>query len=187
MGREVTIRILYILGTFTIRISPDGCCHVPLGHVPGVRPKGLRASSRHPFPSSAPISRSFFFLSTSPSARCPLPFPFPSALCKAEIPQEKNGGDRNGALAAVGIGLCSRVKRGGRIQVTLRTLHPVSHVHLASALRIASGRASTCYAPLISDLAPDARNVGLTSKPRLTTKSLKIYAPLVVAGVFFNA
>jgi len=65
VGREVTTRILYILGTFTIRISPGGCCHVPLGHVPGVRPKGLRASSRHPFSSSAPISRSFFFFASA--------------------------------------------------------------------------------------------------------------------------
>lgn len=123
VGREVTTRILYILGTFTIRISPGGCCHVPLGHVPGVRPKGLRASSRPP----ASLIRSnlslLFFSSTTPSALSS--FSLAERSLQGRDPAgEKNGEDRRmwepGRLG------CSRVKGRERVQVTLRTLHSMS-------------------------------------------------------------
>lgn len=139
VGREVTTRILYIPGTFTIRISPGGCCHVPLGHVPGVRPRGLRASSRASHdPSSAPISPLFLPCRSSHS-RAPSvvsPFFLPAGSTR-QIPQEKNGGDRSVRTVYIRSVYGSGERKGS--SPFAHTLHPlVHHVHLASGFRIAS-------------------------------------------------
>lgn len=129
VGREVTTRTLYILGTFTIRISPGGCCHVPLGHVPGVRPKGLRAFSfSRPSPLLARSNLSTFsasfpsllFLSllSTPCAALSLSLPR-RALSTREIPQEKNGRDGNARRTVLGH---SRVKGEKKFEFTSHLL-----------------------------------------------------------------
>jgi len=53
---------------------PGGCCHVPLRHVPGVRPRGLRASSRTPTSSRSNLPAFSFSASRSLASRpCFLP------------------------------------------------------------------------------------------------------------------
>lgn len=189
IGREVTTRTLYILGTFTIRISPGGCCHVPLGHVPGVRPKGLRASSRvSHLPSFAAISPLFPrpLSRPLPPPRRPLPFSR-DALSARQIPQKKNGGDGSARHPR-----CSRTVHGSRERkgssslCTPCVLPPPppspstgsSHVssqrgvaYREASKSVPGGRTRACSALLPSDSrTAAARNVGLTTKPRLTTE-----------------
>lgn len=141
---------------------------MPLGHVPGVRPKGLRASSRLPLSSSAPISlsraRALFFSSTCPSALSSSFSLAPSApLCKAERFRRRKMAETEGC-ALVG-------SRGGGRKGSSHFAHFTLRVHVHLRVR-SSYREQRDSRVRFSDLDPDARNVGLTSKPRLTTKSL---------------
>lgn len=152
---------------------------MPLGHVPGVRPKGTKSllappAFPHPLQSLAPFFSSAFpvrvvlFLfsrrALSLQGRDPAGEKWRRQKDVRRTVRRRAGRAVRGSKRGLG---------GGRVQAAVRTLHPVSTFISRVRPSYREQRASHArYAPLCSlTWSRNARNVGLTSKPRLTAPS----------------